>query len=63
MKTLGTLPPEARREFGQLVNTLKTEIETALDERRLTLESTRPPAGAVDVSFPDASCRWGASIR
>ena len=28
MKTLGTLAPDARREFGQLVNTLKTDIET-----------------------------------
>ena len=52
MKTLGTLPPEARREFGQLVNTLKTEIETALDEKRAALASTRRPAGAVDVTLP-----------
>src|SRR5437762_10446027 len=52
MKTLGTLAPEARREFGQLVNTLKTEIETALDEKRAALESTRQPAGAVDVTLP-----------
>ena len=29
MKTLGSLPPEARREFGSLVNALKAEIETA----------------------------------
>jgi phenylalanyl-tRNA synthetase alpha chain len=52
MKTLGALPPEARREFGQLVNTLKTEIETALDEKRAALETTRRPAGAVDVTLP-----------
>jgi hypothetical protein len=52
MKTLGTLAPEARREFGQLVNTLKSEIETALDEKRAALESTRQPAGAVDVTLP-----------
>jgi phenylalanyl-tRNA synthetase alpha chain len=52
MKTLGSLAPEARREFGQLVNTLKTEIETALDEKRGALESTRQPAGAVDITLP-----------
>jgi len=52
MKTLGSLAPEARREFGQLVNTLKAEIETALDEKRAALESTRQPAGAVDVTLP-----------
>ncbi|HXD16653.1 MAG TPA: phenylalanine--tRNA ligase subunit alpha [Vicinamibacterales bacterium] len=52
MKTLGSLAPEARREFGQLVNTLKAEIESALDERRAALDSTRQPAGAVDVTLP-----------
>jgi phenylalanyl-tRNA synthetase alpha chain len=52
MKALGALPPEARREFGQLVNTLKTEIEAALDARREALDATRQPAGAVDVTLP-----------
>src|SRR5258705_8919622 len=52
MKTLGTLAPEERRDFGQLVNTLKAEIETALDEKRAALASTRLPAGAVDVTLP-----------
>jgi len=52
MKALGALPPEARREFGQLVNALKTEIEGALDARRQTLEAARQPAGAVDVTLP-----------
>jgi len=51
MKTLGTLVPEARREFGALVNTLKQEIETAVEERRQTLAAARPPAGAVDVTL------------
>src|SRR6185369_9810314 len=59
MKTLGTLPPEARREFGQLVNTLKTEIETALDEKRAALASTRRPAGAVDVTLPGRTLPMG----
>jgi phenylalanyl-tRNA synthetase alpha chain len=52
MKTLGTLAPEARREFGALVNTLKQEIETAVEERRQALAASRPPAGAVDVTLP-----------
>jgi phenylalanyl-tRNA synthetase alpha chain len=52
MKTLGTLPPDQRREFGARVNTLKTEIESALDDRRATLAADRPPAGAVDVTLP-----------
>jgi len=40
--------PEARA----LVNELKTEIESALDERRAALSASRPPAGAVDVTLP-----------
>jgi phenylalanyl-tRNA synthetase alpha chain len=51
-KTLGSLPPEERRTFGALANALKTEIETALDEARTRLASTRLPAGAVDVTLP-----------
>ncbi len=52
MKTLGALAPEARRDFGQQVNTLKAEIETALEEKRTAFEATRQPAGAVDVTLP-----------
>ena len=43
LKSLPTLPVESRREFGQLVNLLKTEIEGHLDERRRQLAETRPP--------------------
>jgi phenylalanyl-tRNA synthetase alpha chain len=52
MKTLGALPPEARREFGALVNALKQEIEAAIEERRQRLVAARPPADAVDVTLP-----------
>ena len=51
LKQVGSVPPEERREFGQLVNTIKTEIESALGERRAALVSTSPPAGAVDVTL------------
>jgi phenylalanyl-tRNA synthetase alpha chain len=52
MKTLGTLPPDARREFGALVNALKSEIESAVEQRRTAMAASRPPAGAVDVTLP-----------
>jgi phenylalanyl-tRNA synthetase alpha chain len=52
MKTLGSLAPDARREFGALVNALKQDIESAVDERRRALTASRPPAGAVDVTLP-----------
>ena len=52
LKRVSTVAPEARREFGQLVNALKAEIEAALDDARAAIESARPPAGAVDVTLP-----------
>ena len=50
LKGLGGLSPDAKRELGQLVNTLKHDVEAALTERRAALEDARP-AGAVDVSL------------
>jgi phenylalanyl-tRNA synthetase alpha chain len=52
LKTLGALPPDARRESGSLINALKTDIETSLDEARTSLRAARPQAGAVDVTLP-----------
>jgi phenylalanyl-tRNA synthetase alpha chain len=52
MKNLAALPADAKREYGQLVNTLKGEIESALEEKRAAVVSARPPAGAVDVTLP-----------
>jgi phenylalanyl-tRNA synthetase alpha chain len=52
MKQLGSLPPDERKAFGAAVNTLKGEIETAIDERRGSLSASRPPAGSVDVTLP-----------
>jgi phenylalanyl-tRNA synthetase alpha chain len=52
MKTLGTLAPDARREIGQLVNTLKDrDRDGARRKSAQLLESTRQPAGAVDVTL------------
>ena len=52
MQTLKSLPAEERRAFGAAVNALKTDIETALAERKAAVEASRPPAGAVDVTLP-----------
>ena len=51
LKSLATISADTRREFGQLVNTLKMEIESAIDDKRGSIESARPPAGAVDVTL------------
>jgi phenylalanyl-tRNA synthetase alpha chain len=52
MQTLKGLPPDERRAFGAAVNTLKSHIESALQERRTALAASRPPAGSVDVTLP-----------
>jgi phenylalanyl-tRNA synthetase alpha chain len=52
LKNLGTIPADARREYGQLVNALKGDIESALAEKRAAVASARPPQGAVDVTLP-----------
>ena len=51
LKQIATVPADERRDFGQLVNALKTEIETALRDKRAAVEASRPPAGAVDVTL------------
>ena len=52
MKSLGAASAADRPTIGQQINELKRHIESALDERRAALETTRAPAGAVDVTLP-----------
>ena len=59
LKQLGTLPPDVRRQTGALVNELKGEIESSIDERRAMLSTSRPPAGGVDVTLPGRSLPLG----
>ena len=59
LKSLASIPVDRRREVGQIVNTLKAEIESMLDDARASIESTRPPAGAVDVTLPSREIPLG----
>ncbi len=56
MRTLGSMPPEERRGFGQRANVVKEALETALAERRQTLEAAdlerRLVAEGIDVTLP-----------
>ena len=56
LKTLGTLPPEERRSFGQAVNGLKQRISDLLDERKSVLQraalAQRLETERADVSLP-----------
>ncbi len=52
MKEVASASPEERPVLGRLANELKIHIEEAIAGRRSALESSRPPAGAVDVTLP-----------
>jgi phenylalanyl-tRNA synthetase alpha chain len=56
MKTLGTLPPEARKDFGQAVNALKDALGAALEAKRRQLAAaaleTRLGAEQADITLP-----------
>jgi phenylalanyl-tRNA synthetase alpha chain len=59
LKGLGQLSAEERPRAGQLVNELKNDIDRQLSERLDSLNATRPPAGAVDVTLPGRRPRIG----
>ena len=56
MQRLGTLPPEARKDFGQAVNSLKDRVGEALEARREALGraalSSKLAAERADVTLP-----------
>jgi phenylalanyl-tRNA synthetase alpha chain len=56
MATLGSLPADQRKAFGQTVNGLKTRVGDALESRRAELEKTalsaRLAAETADVTLP-----------
>jgi phenylalanyl-tRNA synthetase alpha chain len=56
MARLGSMAPEARRDFGQAVNEIKTRVSAALEARKSALESAALTARLVsehaDVTLP-----------
>ena len=59
LKSLGQAPADERPRLGQLVNQLKLEIESRLEEKLAAASAARPPAGAVDVTLPGRAPRIG----
>jgi phenylalanyl-tRNA synthetase alpha chain len=59
LKSLGRLPAEARRDAGQLLNTLKQELEGRLEETRAGVDAraqaARLAAERVDITLPARS--------
>ena len=56
MGTLGSLPPDERKSFGQTVNALKSRVSEALDARKVALESaalsSRLAREHADITLP-----------
>lgn len=63
LKTLGKLAPEQRKLTGERVNSLKSRLQDALNERRVILEEAayreRMRAERVDVSMPGRNAERG----
>ena len=52
LKAVGAAPPDERKILGAQANTLKQEIEAALDAREAALAATEAPSGALDLTLP-----------
>ncbi|WP_237394878.1 phenylalanine--tRNA ligase subunit alpha [Methylacidimicrobium sp. AP8] len=52
LASLGTLPPERRREAGRAINNFKALAEKAIEERRAELAPARPKGPAFDATLP-----------
>jgi phenylalanyl-tRNA synthetase alpha chain len=59
MKAVTGAAPADRPVLGKLANQFKHEIESALEARRVSLESGRPVAGSVDVTLPGRQAPLG----
>ena len=51
MKAVAGAPPGERPLLGRRANELKTFIDATLAERRVAVDASRPPAGAVDITL------------
>ncbi|MCP5185294.1 MAG: phenylalanine--tRNA ligase subunit alpha [Pseudomonadales bacterium] len=58
LKSLGTLDPEARRQAGQAINSLKVDAQAAIDERKEALLDAADGV-VIDVTMPGASVAVG----
>jgi phenylalanyl-tRNA synthetase alpha chain len=59
LKSLGRLAPDQRKLVGAAINSLKSYIETAIEEKQQALAAARRPAGAVDVTLPGRALPLG----
>ncbi len=64
MKTLGTLPPEARKDAGAQINAVKDALTAAIDAKKATLElaemNAKLAAETIDITLPAAPVSKGS---
>lgn len=61
LRTLGSLPPEEKREIGRRANVLKGELETAIQLRAQQLASHQSDTG-LDLTMPGRP-RWRGGVH
>ena len=59
LRSLGTLPPEQRRDAGAAANLLKGELEQAFEVKMSGAAADSAPAGAIDITLPGRQPRKG----
>lgn len=59
--SIGSLPPEQRREAGAKLNVLKGGLERLLAERKATMEGAGAREGGLDVSLPGRAVPPGSA--
>jgi phenylalanyl-tRNA synthetase alpha chain len=52
MKSVASAPPDLKPVLGKLANELKQELEALLTDKKTSIESTKAPVGAVDITLP-----------
>src|SRR5918997_1224595 len=59
MQSIGTAPPDQKKNIGRYANELKQAIEALWTEHQATAAADARPAGAIDVTLPGRMPRLG----
>ncbi len=59
LRSLGTLPPETRRQVGASANRVKSTLEERLAAKQAQFSASATPSGALDVTLPGRRPRPG----
>ncbi|MBU1338539.1 MAG: phenylalanine--tRNA ligase subunit alpha [Acidobacteria bacterium] len=60
MNAMKFLPPEEKRDAGQIINLFKKDVQDVLDGRQKSIQKSRIISFAADLTLPGRSPYWGA---